>query len=124
MVQRPVGQHSFGHRAELKPVIAGFLVWLRKPDDTDSDGSELGRVDNFAVLNVVDLAVRDEIKIVARDRAGRRSRVSERAAIIEYGRLCDAILIRTQAEDDHARGADAVLYCDEAPAMPVKTIDS
>jgi len=90
-------------------------------DDGDADGFELGDVENFPVVEIVEMAVGDEIKIGAANGAGGGKR-GESGAIFEDSGFCDARVGCGKFERGDARRADAVLNCDEAAVVPVEAV--
>ena len=89
--------------------------------DGDADGFELRDVENFVVVEIVDVTVGDEIKIGAANGAG-GGKGCERRAIFENGGARDAGTVFGKFECGDAWRADAVLNGDEATAIPVEAV--
>ena len=92
-------------------------------DDGDANGFELGGVENFSGVEIVNVAVRDEIKIGAANGAGGWKRC-EGGAIFEDGGFCDAKAVVGKFERGDARRADAILHGDERAVVPVEAVGS
>jgi len=90
-------------------------------DDGDADGFELRDVENFVVVEIVDVTVGDEIKIRAANGAG-SGKGCERRAIFEDGGARDASAVLGKFEGGDARRTDAILNGDEAAVVPVETV--
>ena len=89
--------------------------------DSDADGFELRDVENFVVVEIVDVTVGDEIKIGAANGAGGR-KGCELGAIFENGGARDAGTVFGKFECGDAWRADAVLNGDEATVIPVEAV--
>jgi len=92
-------------------------------DNGDADGFELRDVENFVVVEIVDVAVGDEIKIGAANGAG-GGKGCERRAIFEDGGARDASAVFGKFEGGDARRTDAILNGDEAAVVPVEAVGS
>src|SRR5258708_5223331 len=90
-------------------------------DDGDADGFELRDVENFVVVEIVDVTVGDEIKIGAANGAG-GGESCELGTIFEDGGAHDASAVFGKFECGDARRADAVLNGDEAAVVPVEAV--
>src|SRR6266850_2800986 len=89
--------------------------------DGDADGFELSDVQNFVVVEIVDVAVCDEVEIRTANGAG-RGEGGERRAIFEHSRASDASAVFGKFECGDARRADSILNGDEAAVVPIETI--
>src|SRR5579859_4436032 len=87
----------------------------------DANGFELSDVENFVVVEIIDVAVGDEIKIGAANGAG-GGKAGERRAIFEDGGAGDASAVFGKLEGGDARRADAVLNGDEAAVVPIEAV--
>src|SRR5438876_1850969 len=92
-------------------------------DDGDADGFELGDVENFVVVEIVDVAVGDEIKIGAANGAG-GGKGCELRAIFQNSSAGDARAVVGKFECGDARRADSVLNGDEAAVVKVEAVGS
>src|SRR5438105_275405 len=90
-------------------------------NDSDADGFELGDVENFIVVEIVDVAVGDEIEIGAANGAG-GGKGCELRAIFEDGGARDASAVVGKFECGDARRTDSVLNGDEAAVVPVEAV--
>jgi hypothetical protein len=90
-------------------------------DDGDADGFELGDVENFIVVEIVDVTVGNEIKIGAANGASGGKR-GEGRAIFENGGARDARAVIGKFEGCDARRADPVLNGDEAAVVPLEAV--
>src|SRR5579871_3988996 len=86
-------------------------------DDGDADGFQLSRVEDFSGVEIVNVAVGDEIEIGAANCAGSWE-AREGRAIFEDGGFSDAKPVFRKFECGDARGADSVLYGDERTVVP------
>ena len=90
-------------------------------NDSDADGFELRDVENFVVVEIVDVAVGDEIEIGAANGAG-GGKGCELRAIFEDGGARNASAVFGKLECGYARRTDSVLNGDEAAVVPVKAV--
>src|SRR5882757_7695367 len=90
-------------------------------NDGDADGFELSDVENFVVVEIVDVTVGDELEIgAANGAAGGKAR--ELRAIFEDSGARDASAVIGKFECGDARRADSVLNGDEAAVVKVKAV--
>src|SRR5882757_8892238 len=90
-------------------------------NDGDADGFELSDVENFVVVEIVDVTVGDEIEIGAANGAG-GGKARELRAIFEDSGARDASAVIGKFECGDARRADSVLNGDEAAVVKVKAV--
>jgi len=90
-------------------------------EDGDADGFELSDVQNFIVVEIVDVTVCDEVKIRAADGA-RRGESGERRAIFENSGASDASAVFGKFEGGDARRTNSILNGDEAAIVPVEAV--
>src|SRR5882672_4378989 len=90
-------------------------------DDGDADGFELRDVENFVVVEIVDVAVGDEIKIGAANGAG-SGKGCELRAIFEDGGARDASAVVGKFECGDARRTNSILNGYEAAVVPVEAV--
>ncbi len=92
-------------------------------DDGDADRFELCDVENFVVVEIVDVAVGDEIKIGAANGAG-GGKSCEWRAIFENGGARDASRVFGKFESGDARRTNSILNGDEAAVVPIEAVGS
>src|SRR5882724_10626706 len=90
-------------------------------NDGDADGFELSDVENFVVVEIVDVTVGDEIKIGATNGAG-GGKARELRTIFEDGGAHDASAVIGKFECGDARRTDAILNGDETAVVPVEAV--
>src|ERR1700674_467642 len=99
------------------------LRCLRNVHNRNADGLELGDVHDVIAVEIVDLAVGDEIEIAAAQSSGCRQH-GEGRAVFEHGRLCDTQAVFRKPERGDTRRADAVLDGDETAVVPVEAVNA
>ena len=92
-------------------------------DHGDANRFELGGIENFAVVEIVHVAVGDEIEIGAADGAS-GGQASEAGTVFENRGSCYAGAIVGKIECSYARGADSVLNGNEAVVVPVESVSA
>src|SRR3989442_5869040 len=92
-------------------------------NDGDADGFELRDVENFVVVEIVDVTVGDEIEIGAANGAG-GGKGCELRTIFEDGGARDASAVVGKFECGDARRVNSVLNGDEAAVVPVEAVGS
>src|SRR5438445_8817019 len=90
-------------------------------NDGDADGLELRDVENFVVVEIVDVTVGNEIKIGAADGAG-GGKGCELRAIFEDRRTHDASAVVGEFECGYARRAESILNGYEAAVVKVEAV--
>ncbi len=90
-------------------------------EDGDADGFKLGRIEDFSCVEIVDVAVGDEIEVGAANCAGCGKRC-ERGSIFKDGGFRDAEAVFGKFEGGDAAGADSVLHGDERAVVPVEAV--
>src|SRR5262249_33356775 len=89
----------------------------------DAHGLEPSYVQNFVAVEIVNLAVGDEIEIGAANGAGRWQH-AERGAEFEDGNLSDPRSVSGEFVNGDARRTNAVLNRNEAATIPVEAVYS
>src|SRR5216117_2303847 len=90
-------------------------------NDGDADGFELRDVENFVVVEIVDVTVGDEIEIGAANGAG-GGKGCELRAISEDGTRVTRTTVLEKFECGDARRANSVLNGDEAAVVKVEAV--
>src|SRR5256885_16732457 len=90
-------------------------------NDGDADGFELRDVENFVVVEIVDVTVRDEIKIGAPNGAG-GGKGCELRTVFQNSSAGDASAVVGKFECGDARRANSILNGDEAAVVPIEAV--
>src|SRR5579862_6822325 len=90
--------------------------------NTDADSLQLRGVQNFVVVHVVDLAVHDEIEVVALDGSRRRQDAQSRTAFEHLG-LRHSQAVRRQSKRSYSRRSNSVLNRHKTAFVPIQTVN-
>lgn len=96
---------------------------LREVDAGDADGSEAGEIEDVAAVEVVELAVGNEVEVASDESAG-GGEGREGGAIFENVNARDASGVPREGELGDAGRADTVLDRDEFRVPPIEAIDA
>src|SRR5271170_2440225 len=89
--------------------------------DADADGFEFQGIEDVRSVEIVELAVDDEVEIFVSQRAG-GGKHGKGGAIFEDGCFGYVQAVAAESELGDTRGADAVLNGDERVFVPIETV--